>query len=221
MQDQSTPDANKLQPFTYDPEASETQWQAAWAKAGVDTCPGDGPAFYVLEMFPYPSGDLHMGHVRNYTLGDVFARFARLQGKRVLHPMGWDALGLPAENQAMKEGVAPQVRTPKNIERMRAQMQRLGLSYDWSREIASYRPDYYRWNQWFFLQFLQRDLVYRRQAQVNFCPGCQTILANEQVLDDGSCWRGHPGVTSRTIPEWAYRITAYADELLQGLDKLP
>lgn len=204
----------------YDAAALEPRWQQAWASARADACDGEGEAFYVLEMFPYPSGELHMGHVRNYTVGDVFARFARLQGKQVLHPMGWDSLGLPAENQAILEKIPPQVRTPKNIARMRTQMQRLGLSYDWDREIASYQPAYYRWNQWFFLQLLKKDLVYRRQSQVNWCPGCQTILANEQVLDDATCWRGHSGVTTRSIPEWAFRITAYAEELLAGLDTL-
>jgi leucyl-tRNA synthetase len=209
-----------IAPQAYDAATLEPQWQQAWARARADACDNDTEAYYVLEMFPYPSGELHMGHVRNYTVGDVFARFARLQGKHVLHPMGWDSLGLPAENQAILEKVAPQVRTPKNIARMRAQMQRLGLSYDWDREIASYQPEYYRWNQWFFLQFLKKDLVFRRQSQVNWCPGCQTILANEQVLDDATCWRGHTGVTTRSIAEWAFRTTAYADELLEGLDTL-
>jgi leucyl-tRNA synthetase len=171
-------------------------------------------------MFPYPSGDLHMGHVRNYTIGDVFARFARMSGHDVLHPMGWDSLGLPAENQAILEKVAPQVRTPKNIARMKEQMTRLGLAYDWSREIATYQPEYYRWNQWFFLKFLEKGLVYRRQSTVNWCPGCNTILANEQVRDDGTCWRGHAGVTTRSVPEWAFKITAYAEDLLKDLDTL-
>ena len=198
----------------------ESRWQAAWRRADAFATRGEGRPFYVLEMFPYPSGDLHMGHVRNYTIGDVFARFARMQGHDVLHPMGWDALGLPAENQAIREKVAPQERTPKNIARMRDQMQRLGLAYDWSREIATYQPEYYRWNQWFFLRLLERDLVYRRQSTVNFCPGCDTVLANEQVRDDGTCWRGHPGVRERSVPEWAFRITAYAEPLLADLDKL-
>lgn len=220
MNDAFSKDSVSTNNFTYDATTHEQHWQKAWGNAQVDACPGNDPAYYVLEMFPYPSGALHMGHVRNYTLGDVFARFARLQGKKVLHPMGWDALGLPAENQAIIEKIAPQVRTPKNIEKMKSQMQRLGLSYDWTREIGSYRPDYYRWNQWFFLEFFKRDLVYRRTSKVNWCPGCQTILANEQVNDDKSCWRGHAGVTTREIPEWAFRITHFAQELLDGLETL-
>lgn len=213
----------------YEPRALEARWQEIWrtrAAFAADTgSPRNGAApakdpYYVLEMFPYPSGDLHMGHVRNYTIGDVFARYKRMHGFNVLHPMGWDSLGLPAENQAIIEKIAPQVRTPKNIVRMREQMQRLGLAYDWSREIATYQPTYYRWNQWFFIKLLEKGLVYRRQSSVNWCPGCSTILANEQVRDDGTCWRGHPGVTTRSIPEWAFKITAYAEELLKDLDQL-
>jgi leucyl-tRNA synthetase len=210
-------------PEAYAPEPLEAHWQTAWKQAecfAAPQDPGDAPPVYVLEMFPYPSGDLHMGHVRNYCIGDVFARFARLQGACVLHPMGWDALGLPAENQAILEQVAPQERTPKNIARMRQQLVRLGLAYDWKREIATYLPEYYRWNQWFFLELYKRDLVYRRKATVNFCPGCDTVIANEQVGDDQVCWRGHPGVTPRSIDEWSFRITAYAEALLEGLDGL-
>jgi leucyl-tRNA synthetase len=209
---------------TYAPADIETHWQQAWAAQktfAAPTVPDAAAAkFYVLEMFPYPSGDMHMGHVRNYSIGDVFARFARMQGACVLHPMGWDALGLPAENQAIAEKVAPQVRTPKNIARMKEQAVALGLAYDWQREIATYLPEYYRWNQWFFIKLFERDLVYRRRSRVNFCPGCDTVLANEQVRDNNVCWRGHPGVTQRTISEWAFRITAYADELLAGLEGL-
>ena len=204
----------------YEPLALETKWQKIWLDSQAFAPKQRGEPFYALEMFPYPSGDMHMGHVRNYTIGDVFARFARAQGRDVLHPMGWDALGLPAENQAIREKIAPQVRTPKNIAQMRTQMQRLGLSYDWSREFATYESSYYRWNQWFFLQFLKKDWVYRRQSTVNWCDGCDTVLANEQVRDDGTCWRGHPNVTTRSIPEWAFRITAFADELLEGIDTL-
>ena len=204
----------------YDPKALEARWQKAWNEAHASVTTGHGEPFYILEMFPYPSGDLHMGHVRVYTIGDVFARFMRMQGHDVLHPMGWDSLGLPAENQAILEKIAPQVRTPKNIERMRAQMQRLGLAYDWGRELATHRPEYYRWNQWFFIKFLERGLVYRRETQVNWCPGCNTVLANEQVRDGNVCWRGHEGVTTRKVPEWAFKITAYAEELLKDLDQL-
>ena len=205
---------------SYEPRVIETRWQDAWRKHNAFTATGPGKPFYVLEMFPYPSGDLHMGHVRNYTIGDVFARYKRAQGFAVLHPMGWDALGLPAENQAILEKIAPQVRTPKNIARMRDQMSRLGLAYDWSRELATYQPTYYRWNQWFFIKLLEKGLVYRRESSVNWCPGCNTILANEQVRDDGTCWRGHTGVTTRSVPEWAFKITAYAEELLKDLDQL-
>ena len=210
--------ASPLAPL--DPSSFEATWQAAWAEQQAFAPRGEGEPTYVLEMFPYPSGDLHMGHVRNYTIGDVYARFARQLGRDVLHPMGWDALGLPAENQAILEQVAPQVRTPKNIAQMRGQMQRLGLSYDWSREIASYRPDYYRWNQWFFLRFMAAGWVYRRDTTVNWCPTCQTVLANEQVHDNGSCWRGHAGVTTRRTAEWAFRTTAFAEGLLEGLGDL-
>ncbi|OGQ86903.1 MAG: leucine--tRNA ligase [Deltaproteobacteria bacterium RIFOXYA12_FULL_58_15] len=205
---------------SYDPQDIEKRWQAKWRESKAFAGDGSGEPFYILEMFPYPSGNLHMGHVRNYTIGDVFARFHKMQGRDVLHPMGWDSLGLPAENQAIKEKIAPQIRTPKNIKQMKEQMERLGLAYDWSREIATYRPDYYRWNQWFFVKLLEKDLVYRRQNTVNWCPGCNTVLANEQVLDDATCWRGHKGVTTRSIPEWAFRITSYAEELLADLDKL-
>ena len=204
----------------YNPRAIEERWLKAWQDKKAFATPDKGEPFYILEMFPYPSGALHMGHVRNYTIGDVFARFHRMQGRRVLHPMGWDALGLPAENQAIKERVAPQIRTPKNIEEMKAQMERLGLAYDWSREIGTYEPEYYHWNQWFFIKFFEKNLVYRRQSTVNWCPGCNTVLANEQVRDDGECWRGHPGVTTRSIPEWAFKITHYAEQLLQDLDQL-
>lgn len=214
---------------TYDHAAVEKRWQAAWQAAGCfavdtdDTSSDQGEPFYVLEMFPYPSGALHMGHVRNYAIGDVFARYQWMQGKRVLHPMGWDSLGLPAENQAIKENIAPQIRTPKNIEQMKEQFQLLGLAYDWDREIATYKPEYYKWNQWFFTRFLAQGWVYRRQAEVNWCPGCATVLANEQVTEvDGEsvCWREHRGVSKRLIPEWAFRTTAFAEELLAGLDEL-
>ena len=204
----------------YEPQTLESQWQATWTQRNAFAPGADGEPYYALEMFPYPSGDLHMGHVRNYAIGDAFARYQRMLGFNVLHPFGWDALGLPAENQAIREKVAPQVRTPKNIARMRTVIQRLGMAIDWSREFATCEPTYYRWNQWFFIKFLEKGLVYRRTSQVNWCDGCNTILANEQVNDDGVCWRGHPGVTTRAVPEWAFKITAYAEELLQDLDQL-
>ncbi len=207
-------------PREYDPRAIEARWQGVWDERRAFATGDTGERIYVLEMFPYPSGSLHMGNARAYTIGDVLARYFRMQGKNVLHPMGWDALGLPAENQAIREKVAPQVRTPQNIARMKMQMRRLGLGYDWEREFATCEPEYYRWNQWFFVKLYEKGLVYRRQATVNWCPGCATVLANEQVLDGATCWRGHAGVTTRLVPEWAFRITAYAQELLDDLATL-
>ncbi len=175
--------------------------------------------FYCLAMFPYPSGKLHMGHVRNYTLGDVIARFERMQGKNVLQPMGWDAFGLPAENAAIKNGVAPAKWTYENIEVMKSQLQALGLGYDWDRELATCSPDYYRWEQWFFTELFKKDLVYKKMATVNWDPVDQTVLANEQVVD-GKGWRSGAVVERRDIPQWFVRITAYAQELLDDLETL-
>jgi leucyl-tRNA synthetase len=205
----------------YVPQNLEPRWQEAWRQARVFATPKlpSQKKYYVLEMFPYPSGSLHMGNLRCYVMGDVVARFMRTQGFDVLHPMGFDALGLPAENAALKDGVPPPERTPKNIANARRQMVRMGLSYDWAREIATYRPEYYRWNQWFFLRMWERGLVYRRQANVNWCPKDETVLANEQV-EDGKCWRCGTQVVTRVIPEWAFRITRFADELLDGLNQL-
>ncbi|MEW5849684.1 MAG: leucine--tRNA ligase [Myxococcota bacterium] len=205
----------------YVPQNIEPRWQKAWTEQGAFTAgkqPGK-PKFYVLEMFPYPSGSLHMGNLRCYVMGDVIARHLRQKGHDVLHPMGFDALGLPAENAALKDGVPPPERTPKNIANARRQMDRMGLSYEWDREVATYRPDYYRWNQWFFLRMWERGVVYRRQSSVNWCPSCNTVLANEQV-EDGKCWRCGSTVVTREIPEWAFRITNYAEDLLQGLNEL-
>ncbi|MCG3171882.1 MAG: Leucine--tRNA ligase [Myxococcota bacterium] len=203
---------------TYNPAEIEAKWQERWEREQVFRAPDrpDGEKFYVLEMFPYPSGDLHMGHVRNYSIGDVMSRFYRMNGRQVLHPMGFDSFGLPAENAAVKDGVPPQIRTPKNIERVRAQMKALGFDYDWSREIATHTPEYYRWNQWFFLRMWERGIVYRRQAAVNWCPKDLTVLANEQVFD-GRCWRCDTLVEQKSIPEWAFRITRYAQSLLDDL----
>lgn len=175
--------------------------------------------FYCLSMFPYPSGRLHMGHVRNYTIGDVISRFQRMQGKNVLQPMGWDAFGLPAENAAMKNNVAPALWTYENIDYMRKQLQQLGYAYDWDREIATCHPDYYRWEQWFFIKLFKKGLVYKKEAEVNWDPVDQTVLANEQVID-GRGWRSGALVERRKIPQWFIKITAYADELLTDLDKL-
>jgi len=175
--------------------------------------------YYCLSMFPYPSGRLHMGHVRNYTIGDVVSRFQRMQGKNVMQPMGWDAFGLPAENAAIKHGVAPAKWTRENVDYMRAQLKRLGFGYDWDRELATCNPDYYRWEQWMFTKLFEKGLVYKKTAAVNWCPHDQTVLANEQVID-GCCWRCDSAVERKEIPQYFMKITAYADELLADLDQL-
>lgn len=199
----------------------EAKWQQRWQEQGIyrATPRADRQKFYCLEMFPYPSGRLHMGHVRNYALGDVVSRFYRMRGYEVLHPMGWDAFGLPAENAAIKRGVHPADWTYGNIAYMRGQMQKLGLGYDWERELATCDPEYYRWTQWLFLLFYERGLAYRAAARVNWCPGCQTVLANEQVVD-GACWRCGSAVEQRHLEQWYLRITAYADRLLADLERL-
>ena len=208
-------------PERYDPAVLEPAVQAEWAAQGAFTArelPGQ-EKFYCLCMFPYPSGRLHMGHVRNYTIGDVIARFHRMQGKNVLQPMGWDAFGLPAENAAIENNVPPAQWTRSNIEYMRGQLERLGFAYDWTRELATCDPDYYRWEQWFFTWLYEQGLVYRDTAVVNWDPVDQTVLANEQVVD-GRGWRSGAAVERREIPQWFLRITAYADELLDKLDEL-
>jgi leucyl-tRNA synthetase len=205
----------------YDPKNHEASWQARWEQSGLfraDARPG-APKKYVLEMLPYPSGTMHMGHVRTYLIGDVYARYYRMRGFDVLHPMGWDAFGLPAENAAIKDGVHPAVRTRENIEKFRAAMKSLGFSYDWSREVNTSDPEYYRWNQWFFLRLWERDMVYRRFSRVNWCTGCLTVIANEQVKD-GRCERCDSPVIDRQMPEWAFRITRNSEDLLHGLDQL-
>ena len=172
--------------------------------------------YYVLEMLPFPSGKLHMGHVRNYTIGDVIARYKTMKGYNVLHPMGWDSFGLPAENAAIQNGAHPAEWTVKNIEYMKEQLNMLGFSYDWDREIASYKPDYYKWNQWIFKKMYENNLVYRKKSTVNWCPKCGTVLANEQV-EDGKCWRhGDTDVIQKELTQWFFKITEYADELLNG-----
>lgn len=206
---------------SYDPAVVETTVQQRWE---ADQCfrarEDDGrEPFYCLSMFPYPSGKLHMGHVRNYTIGDVIARFQRMQGRNVLQPMGWDAFGLPAENAAIANGVPPAAWTRQNIAQMRTQLQRLGFAYDWSRELATCDSSYYRWEQWLFLRLLEKGLVYRKQATVNWDPVDQTVLANEQVID-GRGWRSGARVERREMPQWFLRITDYADELLESLDDL-
>ncbi len=206
----------------YHPKKIEAEWQQVWDKEGIFKAKDDSdkPPFYILEMFPYPSGKLHMGHVRVYSIGDVLARYYKMRGHEVLHPMGWDALGLPAENAAIKDGVHPEKRTRANIESVRAQMKMLGLSYDWDREFATCDTSYYKWNQWFFIKMFEKDLVYRRSSLSNWCTGCMTVLANEQVVD-GKCERCKSTVLQKEMPDWAFRITRYADELLEDLDKLP
>lgn len=205
----------------YDPRSLEEKWQKIWAEKGVFHCDIDAsrPKYFLMEMFPYPSGRIHMGHVRNYCLGDVLARFRRLQGYNVLHPIGWDAFGLPAENAAIKNGIHPAKWTYSNIDNMRAQLKRMGYAYDWRREIATCRPEYYRWEQEFFLKCLKKGLVYRKEAPQNWCPSCHTVLANEQVVE-GRCWRCDSPVEQKNLTQWFFRITAYADELLADLTKL-
>jgi len=200
----------------------DAKWQRRWAEAGdfrADES-SDKPKYYVLEMLPYPSGRLHMGHVRNYSIGDALARFKRMRGFNVLHPIGWDSFGLPAENAAIKNNVHPERWTLDNIAHMKQQMHRLGLSYDWSREVTTCLPDYYRWNQWFFLQMYKRGLAYRKRGSLNWCGQCNTVLANEQVID-GRCWRCDSLVTMRELEQWNWRTTHYAEELLADLETLP
>ena len=205
----------------YDFRNIEEKWQRRWAERQdfVVTEDPDRPKYYVLEMFPYPSGALHAGHVRNYSLGDSLARFKWMQGFNVLHPIGWDAFGLPAENAAIRRRVPPQEWTLENIATMKGQCLRMGWSYDWTREIATCSPEYYRWNQWFFLQMYRRGLAYQKKGTVNWCQKCQTVLANEQVVD-GRCWRDESVVIQKELEQWYWRITEYADQLLDDLDKL-
>jgi len=205
----------------YDPAAIEQTAQQFWAENNTFDVKEDASKdkFYCLSMFPYPSGRLHMGHVRNYTIGDAISRYQRMQGKNVLQPMGWDAFGLPAENAAIKNNVPPAAWTKDNIAYMKGQLQRLGLGYDWSRELATCDPEYYRWEQWFFTKLVDKGLAYKKTAPVNWCPEDQTVLANEQVID-GCCWRCDSVVERREIPQWFFKITEYADELLESLDDL-
>jgi leucyl-tRNA synthetase len=205
----------------YKPLVIEQEVQQIWEEKGVFSASetSQGNKYYCLSMFPYPSGKLHMGHVRNYTIGDVISRYQRMLGKNVLQPMGWDAFGLPAENAAMQHGVHPADWTYENIAYMKGQLQRLGFGYDWKREIATCDPSYYRWEQWFFLKLLEKGLVYKKTAPVNWCPNDMTVLANEQVID-GCCWRCDTQVERKEIAQWFLKITHYADELLAALDTL-
>ena len=207
----------------YNPAEIEEKWQQAWTEQGLDQTPIDSqqPKFYALSMFPYPSGSLHMGHVRNYTITDVIARLKCMQGYRVLHPMGWDAFGLPAENAAIDRGIAPAKWTYQNIDQMRQQLKRLGLSIDWDKEVATCSPDYYKWTQWIFLQFYGAGLAYQKEAAVNWDPVDQTVLANEQVDSEGRGFRSGAKVERKLLRQWFLKITDYAEELLNDLDKLP
>jgi len=205
----------------YAPDEIEPRWQKRWTEARTFEVTEDThrPKYYCLEMLPYPSGDIHVGHVRNYCITDVVARYKRMRGFNVMHPIGWDALGLPAENAAIKRGVHPEKWTRENIAGMKRQLQRLGFSYPWSREVATCDPDYYHWNQWFFVRMFERGLAYRAKAAVNWCPSCQTVLANEQA-EGGECWRCHSKVEERELDQWFLRITHYQDELLDDMEQL-
>ena len=203
-------------------EKCETKWQKIWAEKGQHRTveDSDKPKYYCLEMFPYPSGKMHMGHVRNYSMGDVIARFKTMRGFNVLHPMGWDAFGLPAENAAIERGVHPSEWTQNNTRAMREEMTQLGFSYDWDREVTSCLPDYYRWTQWLFLLMYERGLAYKKKAAVNWCPDCATVLANEQVVKENRCWRCDSEVTQKELEQWFFRITDYAERLLDDLKLL-
>ncbi len=205
----------------YNAREIERKWQKYWEDENLFAVREDPslPKFYCLEMFPYPSGKIHMGHVRNYVIGDVITRYKRMKGFNVLHPMGWDAFGLPAENAAIKHGVHPSKWTFENIGYMKKELKRMGLSYDWQREVATCDPAYYRWNQWFFLKMFERGLAYKKASAVNWCPSCGTVLANEQVID-GACWRCDTAVVQKELDQWFFRITAYAEELLRDTDSL-
>ena len=206
----------------YFPQEIEKRWQEIWERENVFHTPdnSDKPKYYALSMFPYPSGKLHMGHVRNYTITDVIARFKKMQGFNVLHPMGWDSFGLPAENAAMKHGADPAKWTDENIAYMTKQLKMLGLSYDWQREVTTCKPDYYKWTQWLFIQLYKKGLAYKKEAAVNWCDNCGTVLANEQVID-GKCWRCDSVVEKKYLSQWFFKITDYAERLLEDLDKLP
>ena len=205
----------------YDFASIESKWQKKWAEEKTYKVTEDKskPKYYCLEMFPYPSGNLHMGHVRNYSIGDVIARFKTMHGYNVLHPIGWDSFGLPAENAAIKHKTPPAKWTKENIANMNRQLHAMGLSYDWDREVTTCLPEYYKWTQWFFLQFYKKGLAYKKGASVNWCPGCQTVLANEQVVE-GKCERCDSVVEKKSLEQWFFKITEYADRLLKDLDKL-
>jgi leucyl-tRNA synthetase len=207
----------------YNPQAIELKWQQRWEENHVFESEANPqkPKYYALEMLPYPSGTLHMGHMRNYTIGDVVARVKRMRGFNVLHPMGWDAFGLPAENAAINNRTHPREWTNKNIAEFQRVLRRFGFSYDWRREISTCEPEYYRWNQWFFLRMLERGIAYKKKSRVNWCPKCCTVLANEQVVNGGYCWRHEDTlVEARDIEQWFLKTTAYAEQLLDDLKLL-
>ncbi|HEX8766042.1 MAG TPA: leucine--tRNA ligase [Candidatus Acidoferrum sp.] len=221
--EQSTIGAGGTAASGYDPQEIEGKWQKRWAEARVFETEADPskPKYYVLEMLPYPSGTMHMGHMRNYAIGDVVARVKRMRGFNVLHPMGWDAFGLPAENAAIKNNTHPRIWTNNNIAQFQRVLRRFGFSYDWRREISTCEPEYYRWNQWFFLRMLEKGLAYRKKSRVNWCPKCQTVLANEQVVNGGFCWRHEDTrVETREIEQWFLKTTSYSDQLLDDLKQL-
>src|SRR5690242_9897484 len=205
----------------YHPQALDRKWQQRWTSSRAFEVEVDAsrPKFYCLEMFAYPSGHAHVGHLRNYIIGDVLARTKRMRGYNVLHPFGWDAFGLPAENAAIKNGIHPEVSTRDNIAHMKGQLQRLGISYAWERELATCDAEYYKWNQWLFIRMFEKGLAYRRKSSVNWCPVDNTVLANEQVVD-GGCWRCGTPVETRDLEQWFFKITHYGDDLLRGMEEL-
>src|SRR4030066_580842 len=209
----------------YDPNTIKEKWERIWQeKKAFKVTEDKAKKYYVLEMFPYPSGKIHMGHVRNYSIGDVFARYNKMKGFNVLHPMAWDAFGMPAENAAIEHRVHPAKWTYENIDYMRNQLKRMGFSYDWDREFATCDVSYYKWEQLFFLRMYEKGLAYKKRSTVNWCEICKTVLANEQVMGDGTCWRGHaddPGVPQQDLEKWFFKITHYAEELLEWGDKVP
>src|SRR4030042_1638645 len=206
----------------YNPTVIEQKWQKIWEAQRLFkvTEYSKKGKYYLLEMFPYPSGRIHMGHVRNYSIGDVLARYKRMKGFNVLHPMGWDAFGMPAENAAIEQGIHPSVWTHENIDNMRRQLKRMGFSYDWEREIATCDPEYYRWEQFFFLWMYEKGLAYKKSSTVNWCPRCETVLANEQV-EAGLCWRCGSEGGEQYLSQWFFRITAYVAELLEYCARRP
>ncbi|HAR33139.1 MAG TPA: leucine--tRNA ligase, partial [Desulfobacter sp.] len=206
----------------YIPSQVEPKWQEYWKNTQLFKVEEDSSRekYYLLEMFPYPSGKIHMGHVRNYTIGDVVVRYKRMRGFNVIHPMGWDAFGMPAENAAIDNNTHPAAWTYDNIRAMRAQLKKMGFSYDWDREIATCRPEYYRWEQWLFLKMLEKGMAYRKESYVNWCEKCQTVLANEQVEQD-KCWRCSQVVQQKKLWQWFFKITDYSEDLLLHCDQLP